>query len=395
MPLPELRLKVRVHGRHPWFFRKMIHKPAERLAAGAAVRVFDRDGKPVGIGFYNPRTELALRMLARTADGGTPPEAASDPQFDPLAELLRRLDLAIRRREELLQLPEVTNGYRLVHAEGDGISGLILDRLGDAVVAQVFAEAILARIEPIGEALQRRYPTAQLVLTVDDEAARREGMERPPRLRAQPTEVLEHGIRYGVVPGTGHKTGFFADQRDNRLLLGSLARGRRVLDLCCHAGGFAMHAVRGGARSVLAADLDEAAVALAAENAKRNRLRFELRHADAFDLLREVTPGAHDCIVLDPPKWAAGKGEVAAASRRYFDLNLLALQKLAPGGLLLTCSCSGALAEERFLALLAKAAAEAGRDARVLHLRGAGPDHPVALECPETRYLKCVLLQVD
>ena len=373
---------MRVTGRHPWFFRKMIRKPKVRIPAGAAVRVVDREGRPVGTGFYNPRTELALRMLAR------------EPVADVDEHLLRLLDGAIDVREHLLRLPDVTNAYRLVHSEGDGIPGLVLDRLGEWIVAQVFSLAMHERMEPHGERLLQRYPGARLAMAVDADAAAREGIERPPPVRPAETQVVEHGVRFAVQPGSGHKTGFFADQRDNRQMVRALARGRRVLDLFCHAGGFALNAAAGGAKAVVAADLDEAAVAQARANAAANRARIEVRHGDAFDVLRETAAGAFDLIVLDPPKWALGRGEVAAGLVRYADVNREALRKLDGGGLLVTCSCSGAVSEEAFLATLRDAAAQARRDTRVLAVRGAGPDHPVALECQETRYLKVAVLQV-
>ena len=380
--LPVLRLKIKASGRHPWFYRKMVKKPERPIAAGAAVRVLDREGRPVGVGFYNPRTELALRMLAR------------HDLDDPERELLALVDAAIAFRHDLLRLPEVSDGYRLVHAEGDGVPGLVLDRLGDAIVAQVFALAMQQRIEAIGERLLEHRPRARLVLTVDDVAREREGMDRaPPPARVDVT-VTEHGVRYRVLAGQGHKTGFFADQRDQRQLVRRLAPGRRVLDLFCNAGGFSINAALGGAREVVGADLDEAAIAAAAQNAKANGARVRFEHGDAFDLLREQRPGRFDLIVLDPPKWAAGKAAVDEAVVRYGDLNRLAFERAAPGTLILTCSCSGALAETRFVAVLGDAAARAGKDLRVLEQRGAGPDHPVALECPETRYLKAVLLQV-
>src|SRR5690606_12394350 len=200
------------------------------------------------VGFFNPRTDLALRMLAR------------EDVADPDACLLGLLDAAIALREETLGLPAVTDGYRLVHGEGDGFPGLILDRLGRAIVAQVKSLAVQERLEPIGERLLERYAGARLVLTVDATAREREGLAAAPFVRPEATRVTEHGVRYDVEPGTGHKTGFFADQRDNRRLVGRLARGRRVLDLFCNGGGFALHAARGGARAVVAVDLDEAMV---------------------------------------------------------------------------------------------------------------------------------------
>ncbi len=380
--LPEVKLAVRVHGRHPWFFKKMVRKPATPLHKGGAVTVLDRDGTLVGVGFYNPRSELALRMLARTKVD------------DVDAYLLGLLDAAVALREETLQLPRVTDAYRLVHAEGDGFPGLVIDRIGDALVAQVSTLCMFERIEAIGERLRTLYPKARLLLGADRDAASREGFDAPPPVRPQQSEVTEHGARFVVIPGHGHKTGFFADQRDNRQLVRGLARGRHVLDLCCHAGGFAVHAALGGAKRVLAIDLDEAAVALAVDNAGRNRVAVEARHDDAFAVLRAVAPGAHDLIVLDPPKWIAGKGEFEAGLPRYLDLNRSALGKLRAGGLLVTCSCSGVLSPEQFESTIRQAASQAGRDVRILYRRGAGPDHPVALECPETSYLKVLVAQV-
>ena len=380
--LPVLRLKIRVNGRHPWFYRKMIQKPEAALPAGSACTVRDRDGQLVGTGFYNPRAELALRMFADAivGDVGEHFEAA--------------LRHAVMLREDVLQLPKTTDAYRLLHAEADGFPGLVLDKLGSAFVAQVSSLGMLRQLEPIGEWLQRRYPDSKFVLLQDKDWAEREGMEKLPRPVAIATTVREHGLSYSVQAGTGHKTGFFADQRDNRWLVRVLAKGRAVLDLCCNSGGFAMNAAAGAATKVLAADLDEAMVEQTRHNAAQNKLRVSTVHGDAFDLLREAEPGAHDLIVLDPPKWVHHKDEIETGMQRYFDLNRLGLEKVTRGGLVLTCSCSGSVSEGDFLRMLRDAAAAAHRDVRVLHLRGAGADHPVALECPETRYLKVAVLQV-
>ena len=379
---PRLQLRVRVRGRHPWFYRKMVQKPARPLPAGSTVTVVDRDGRPVGTGFYNPRSELALRMFAdREID-------------DAAAHFVQALAAAAALRESLLDLPSATDAYRLVHAEGDGFPGLVLDRLGTAYVAQVQSLGMQQQLEPLGEWLRRRTPGCRLVLLQDDEAVRREGMERLPV--PAPVEVIvhEHGLRYAVQAGGGHKTGFFADQRDHRQRVRRLAAGRSVLDLCCNAGGFALNAAAGGARRVLAVDLDEAMVAATAANAAANRLRLDAVHADAFDVLRDLRGGEHELIVLDPPKWIHHRADYAPGVQRYLDLNRLALQKVAAGGLVVTCSCSGSLGEDAFLRLLQQAASDAATDVRVLQLGGAGPDHPIALECPETRYLKVAVLQV-
>ena len=380
--LPELRLKIRVNGRHPWFYRKMIVKPEAALPAGTPAKVRDREGRLVGTGFYNPRAELALRMFS---DG-----VIDDPQ----AHFVEALRTAVLLREQILDLPRTTDAYRLIHAEGDGFPGLVLDRLGNAIVAQVASLGMKQQLEPLGEWLLRHYRDSKLVLLQDKDWAEREGMDKLPRPQPVRTTVREHGLTYAVEAGTGHKTGFFADQRDNRWLVRQFAKGRAVFDLCCNSGGFAMNAVAGGAAKVVAADLDEAMVAQTQHNAAANKLQLNAVHGDAFDLLREAQHGAHDLIVLDPPKWVHHKDEIESGLARYADLNRLGLEKVARGGLVMTCSCSGSVSEDQFLRMLRDAAAMARRDVRVLMLRGAGADHPVALECPETRYLKVALLQV-
>ncbi|MEZ6037726.1 MAG: class I SAM-dependent rRNA methyltransferase [Planctomycetota bacterium] len=380
--LPELRLKVRAVGRHPWFYRKMVQKPPQAIPAGSVCKVRDREGNLVGSGFYNPRAELALRMFC------------DRPVDDVRQHFQQALQQAIQLREQVLRVPDVTDAWRLIHAEADGFPGLIVDKLGQAIVAQVASLGMLQQLEAIGEQLLRHYPGARLVLLQDKDWTEREGMDKLPRPNPVATTVHEHGVRYAVQAGTGHKTGFFADQRDNRLLVRTLAKGRSVLDLCCNSGGFAMNAVLGGARSVLAGDLDEAMVEATLANAKTNKLRLDAVHGDAFDMLRDAEAGRHDLVVLDPPKWVAHKDEVDQGLARYFDLNRLGLEKVARSGLVVTCSCSGSVSEERFVRMLRDAGAAARRDVRVLALRSAGSDHPFALECPETRYLKVAVLQV-
>jgi len=380
--LPSVQLQVRVRGRHPWFFRKMVRKPEKPIPAGSVVHVRDKDRKLVGSGFYNPRTDLALRLFSGTAI------------TDPTAHFTAALDDALHLRARSLQLQDVTNAYRVVHSEGDGFPGLILDRLGDAFVAQVHVLGTFLQMETIGLRLRERYPRCKLVMLQDADSAQKEGMERLGPPMPVSVEVKEHGIRYAVQAGGGHKTGFFADQRDNRMLVRELARGRNVLDLCCNSGGFAMNAVAGGAKSVRAADLDEEMVAQTIDNAARNGLKMKVEHADAFDILRDLQPDLHDLVVLDPPKWIKSRDEMEQGLARYRDLNRLALEKVKRGGIVVTCSCSGSLDEGSFLRMLDEACAQAGRSARVLWMRGAGADHPMALDCPQTRYLKVAALQI-
>ncbi len=380
-PLPEIRLKVRMQGRRARYFKKQCARPGGSLPAGSMVFVRDREGRPVGTALYNPRSEITLRIL----DHGS--KAA------PQTLILDRLERALDFREEILGLRRGGTAYRLVHAEGDGLPGFVLDRCGEYLVAEISCKGMEAFLEEIGARLRRRYPKGRLVLRVDAKAADREGLECRPTPLDVEAELEENGIRYLFRPGGRHKTGFFCDQRENRLEFGRMASGRRVLDLCCHAGGFAMQAARGGARSVLAVDLDEEALALCRKNAARNGLRVSVRHADAFAFLKDCPKGAFDLAVLDPPKWVPDRTSWERGLRRYLDLNARAMTKVAKGGFLLSCSCSGAVDEETFLGILRRAAERAGRSFRILRCTGAGPDHPVDLACPETRYLKAVWLQ--
>jgi 23S rRNA (cytosine1962-C5)-methyltransferase len=249
-------------------------------------------------------------------------------------------------------------------------------------------------MEEIGELFKRRYKDAHLVLSIDPEDRKREGITHPDSGAGRPTRVREHGLEYEVIPGGAHKTGFFCDQRDNRAAVGAAAKGRSVLDLCCNAGGFAMSAARAGARSVVAIDLDEDAVERTRANFKRNGLHADIRQDDAFDALRAARRGDYDLMILDPPKWVRSKDELETGLARYRDLNREALRKCEPGALIWTCSCSGLVDEGLFVRTVREAAAQARRDVQILSLRGAGPDHPIAIEVPESRYLKVLQLRV-
>jgi 23S rRNA (cytosine1962-C5)-methyltransferase len=209
--------------------------------------------------------------------------------------------------------------------------------------------------------------------------------------------ITENGVKFRVAPGSKHKTGFFLDQRDNRKQLASYCAGRKVLDLCCNTGGFAVYAkVLGGADEVVGVDLDEQALAMARQNASLNQVRLRFVQADLFAWLRDIiaTGQRFDVVVLDPAKQTRDREEIDFALKRYLDMNRLALQAVAPGGLFLTCSCTGLIGEGDFLETLRRSAWQAGRTAQVLHVGGAGADHPFLLHVPESRYLKAVFCRV-
>jgi 23S rRNA (cytosine1962-C5)-methyltransferase len=385
--LPQIRLKIARRSGHPWIFQKMVEKPATRLPGGSVVDVLDRDGQWVGRGFYNGHSRIALRIL--TAN----PEEAIDEAF-----FVRRLGRAVALRREWLNLDGVTNAYRLVHSEGDGLSGLVVDRFGPILVLEFFATGMYRFRQVIQDALTTLYPGSRFYWFAEEHIQKQESFDcRSPEPPA-PEVIHENGVRFRVAPGSKHKTGFFLDQRDNRKLLASFCAGRRVLDLCCNTGGFAVYAkALGGAEEVIGVDIDDEAIALAKGNANLNQVRVRFVQADLFAWLREVLPSGQrfDVVVLDPAKQTRDREEVGFALKKYLDMNRLALQAVAPGGLFLTCSCTGLVSEEAFLDTIRRAAWQAGRSVQLLHIGGAGGDHPFLLHVPEGRYLKAVFCRVE
>lgn len=381
---------VRSAGLHPFVYRKMIIGPVGpiRPRDGDLVRVVDRDGLPIGHGLWNARSQINLRILSAGVE--VPGPAFWEGQ----------LDRAVALRRDLLKLDEDTNAYRVVHAEADGLSGLILDRFDDVLSAEIFSLGIYQRIGPILERAAARVGTKHFRVHVDERIALAEDFPgRPvatPKLPPRVT-IRENGVRFRVQFQGGHKTGFFCDQRENRLALTRFTPGRTVLDACCYTGGFGLYAlVKGGATEVTSVDLDEKAVALARENANANQVRPTFVHADAFGYMRQMAANGRTfgVVVLDPPKLIPGRLDISAGKRKYFDLNVLALNCVEPGGILLTCSCSGLLPIEEFVILLRAAARKAGRAVQMLALTGASADHPVGLEALEGAYLKAVWLRV-
>lgn len=371
--------------------------PAAR--SGDVVYVYDRRDQLAGQGLFNARSQIALRMLTR---GGQPADEAFWRE---------RIEQAVALRQAL-RLDESTDAYRLIHAEGDGLSGLIVERYGDCLACELFALGMHERLEQILPLLRAALgaPTRlerpdlaaadwRVIVRADRRIEQLEGFSVGPPSADAPTEIVirEHGVRYRVDLAGGHKTGFFCDQRDNRLRLARLCRGASVLDVCCYTGGFGLAAkALGGAQEVLGVDLDERALELARQNANLNQARIRHVHADAFNYLRQMLADGRrfDVVVLDPPKFATSRHELERAGARYHDLNKLGMQVVRPGGLLLTCSCSGLVSRERFAEIVYQAGRSLGRGLQQLDYTGAGPDHPIMLDCPESEYLKALWLRV-
>ena len=370
---------------HPWIFKNDVADVSD-VAPGSAVTVVDSAGRFVGRGHYNPRPALCCRVLTW----------ADEPVDAGFFE--RRIAGAVAFRAAASAPPKLG---RLVWSEADGLPGLVVDRYGPVLVVQSLTLGMALARRQIGAALARALGGLPVFHKDEDAAARLEGFE-PAQGWAGPAgpstvEVTEDGVRFTVAVGGGHKTGLYLDQRENRGRFGALARGRDVLDGFAYTGGFACHALAGGARRAVLIESGPEALAGARDNLALNGVadRAELVAANAFDELRRLErAGARfGAIALDPPPFAKGRTQLEAAARGYKEINLRALRLLERGGSLLTFSCSYHVSAERFEAICREAAADAGVRARVVAPLGQGRDHPIVLTIPETRYLKGLLLE--
>ena len=384
--LPIIRLKSDRKPGHPWVWSAQVHKPQARLPPGSVVAVHDANDRFVGHGLWNGHARIAVRLL--DSDPATPIDA------DWIAA---RIAAAVTLRRDVLHLDAVTDAWRVVHSEGDGLSGLIVDRYADTLVIEYFAAGMWRLREAIHAALLTHFPGARLYWFAETHVQKQESFDcRSPDVPAA-MEVHEHGLRFHAAPGSGHKTGFFADQRDNRKRFAELSRGRRMLDLCCNAGGFAVQAMAAGAREAVGVDLDAGILEIARANAAANNVAVRFEQADIFDWVRAAVARGerYDAVVLDPAKLTRDRSKVMDALKKYFAMNRMALDIIAPGGLLLTCSCTGLVGEAEFLEMLRRVGLNAGRDIQVLETGGAGADHPYRTDVPEGRYLKAVFCRVE
>ncbi len=373
---------------HPLVFSKRVAHVDRDVTSGDVALVCTREGEPIGHGFYHASSQIAVRMLSRDM------RVRPDPAW-----LRAKLQRAHELRTELLSLPAVTDAWRAVHAEADGLSGLVVDRYGDVAVASLFSLGWFRRFDDVVAALKEVLGVKDVYMRVDPRTEQHEGFQAVDQRAPKPFLVREHGLSFMVDVLGGHKTGYFLDQRDNRRRIHDLAKGRRVFDGMTYTGGFALAAAQGGAESVEGMDLDEKAIAVAKKNADANKLKATFVHGDVFHRLRDFAGRPNnerpDLLIVDPAKWAKNRNALPAARSRYFDLNRLAFRAVRTGGLVFTHSCSGLLSEEDFLQILRNASLDANRNVNILSISGAAPDHPVSLRTPETRYLKSVLCVVE
>lgn len=374
-----------VSNRHPWIFAGAIGRESGPADAAIADLVGE-SGAVLASGLYSAHSQIRLRALT-----------FGDAELS--ADTVRsRIRAAVARRRPLFD--DSTSAGRLIHAEGDDLSGLVVDRYGDVLVAEV-ANAGLERLRPLVEQVLRQELSPRGIYFKNDLPARK--LEQLP-LESQwagdgapAAEIVEHGLRFHVDPQAGQKTGFFVDQRDNRQLARTLSRGRTVLNLFGYTGAFGVYAAAGGAAAVHNVDISESAIEMARRNHELNGVSGEFAVADAFSFVREQSSlrRQYDLVICDPPAFAKSRHDVDRAARGYKDINLYSMRLTKPGGLLMTYSCSGHMDLDLFQKIVFSAALDTGRRVSFLQRLTAGADHPVSLYCPEGEYLKGFLLRVE
>lgn len=381
-----------VHNRHPWIFSGAIDRIEGNPADGDVVDVWDSRARFIARGIINQQSQIVVRILTWDQD------VLIGEGF-----WRGRLERAINVRESLAAAP-LTDAYRLVHAEADGLPGLIVDRYGAWLVVQFLSLAMERHKATIIDHLADLAAPQGIFNRSDDLVREKEGLvpvagpiwgEVPPDL----VEIIENGFRFLVDINLGHKTGFYLDQRENRKIATPYFRGAEVLNAFAYTGAFAVYAAAGGAARIVSVDTSEDVLQLAERNMRRNGFggREDVyAAADAFELLRTYRDyGWHfDVVVLDPPKFAPSKSQVESAMRGYKDINLLGMKLLRSGGYLITFSCSGAINSDLFQKVLFEAAVDAKRDVHVVERLGQGLDHPVLLTFPESQYLKGFICRV-
>ena len=383
--------------RHPWIFSGAVARLEGNAGIGETVDIFSAKGDFLAKAAYSPNSSIRARAWGWL-----------DSPVD--ADFLRlKLDAAInRRRKGGSQIrPYKTysyDSYRLIHAESDGIPGLIVDRYGDVLVMQFLTAGSEYWKETLADLLVELTGIKNIYERSDVEVRKLEGLEEKAGiLRGNPpekVEITENGLKFKVDIARGHKTGFYLDQRENRHLVGQLAKSRDVLNCFSYTGGFSIHAMAGGANAVVSIDSSGDALKLGAENAALNgqaSSNHEWLEGDVFQELRKFRDSRRDfdMIILDPPKFAPTRSQVNKATRAYKDINLLAFKLLRPGGVLVTYSCSGGVDAPLFQKIVAGAALDAGVDAQIIRKLSQGADHPIALNFPEGAYLKGLVCRVS
>lgn len=395
MSFPRVILKPRrakpFFGMHPWVFAGAVADVQGAPADGAEVELISSAGDFIARGLYNSQSQIRVRLYSWSAD------VPLDSAF-----FRARIEAALRLRRDVLGLSKAGQGCRLIFSEADGLSGLTVDQYDEWLVVQFTGLGLALRRESIVDILSDLIQPRGILLRAERGIGQLEGLNlRDGLLRgdipSEPIVIDEEGLKFLVHLAEGQKTGFYLDQRNNRQAVARLAVGRRVLDGFCYTGGFGLHAAKAGAASVLGVDVSESALNLARANLELNGLaNVAFERSDVFDKLDSLVAAGEKfgLVVLDPPKFARAGNAVEEAMRGYRRLQAQALKLLDRDGILATCCCTGLIAREMLLELLAGLAIEMKRTIQILESRGPAPDHPVSATCPETNYLKCIICRV-
>jgi 23S rRNA (cytosine1962-C5)-methyltransferase len=378
-------------GRHPWVFAGAIDRIERTPSDGDEVDLVSHGDNFVARGLFNSRSKIQVRLYCW------------EPGIPLNRDFFRdRLATAIRLRHEVLRLSGPEAGFRVVFSESDFLSGMVVDRYGDWLTIQFTSLGLAARREMIADVLRELLQPRGIYLRTEKGIGKLEGIELHdgPLWGEPPTtdlSIVENGLRVFVNLAEGQKTGYYLDQRDNRAAVARLCPGKRVLDAFCYSGGFGLYAAKAGAGEVVGLDASESALELARRNAEVNGLgnvRFEC--VDVFKKLTELesTGQQFDVVILDPPKFARNRAAVPEAFKGYRRLHKLALKLLAKDGILVSCCCTGLITPLELEDLIAQTAIEGRRDLQILERRGPAPDHPVAITCRESGYLKCIVSRV-
>jgi len=381
------RAKEIVGSGHLWIYAGFVHAVAGQPVAGDLVDVVMPNGRFYARGFYNPNSKIRIRILTLL-----------DERVGP-AFWHERIAQAVRLRNKVVS---GATAYRVIYGEADRLPGLIADRYGDVLVMQTLSSGMDRRKEMLADLLCKETGLSKVYLRNDAKSRLLEGLRPVTGFLygngATTIEVHEGPARFLVDVAHGQKTGWYCDQRENRLAAARFASGKAVLEVFCHTGAFGIQAALAGAKSVEGWDVSKEALIVASNHARMNGVqdRCSYRSGDAFDEMRRLAQagGQYDVVILDPPAFARSKQAVPRALAGYKDINLLAIRLTRPEGIIVTSSCSHHVSERELWKVLAQAAQDANRSMRVLEQRGQASDHPVLLAMPETRYLKCFILQV-
>lgn len=385
---------ARIHSGHPWVYADEILETAGTITNGCLIDVFGQKENYLGTGFYSEKSKIRIRILSGNAN-----EVFDDAFYK------RRVKHALQYRRDVMK--EDFSACRLIHGESDLLPGMTVDRYGNLLVAEVASygmeqvksiiyNALLSQLREMGETIDGIYERNEGELRIKEGLAQYKGWYGEEHPSSAVTTITENGIRYEVDVENGQKTGFFLDQKYNRLAVRSLAAGRTVLDCCTHTGSFAMNAAMGNALSVDAVDISGTALAEARKNAAMNGLQIRFVQGDVFEELDRIRREHrfYDFIILDPPAFTKSRKTYRNARHGYTEINAQAMRILPRGGYLATCSCSHFMPTEMFREMLGDAARLAGVQLRIVEERHASPDHPVHVSVPETDYLKYFLVQI-